>query len=83
MNWDLGMLPIEERINENKLNFLHYITEQDESYLSKEICNIQKSLNFPGFICKTRTHISRYNLPNIIDENIKLSKSKWKSMYKV
>ena len=82
MNWDLGMLPIEERINENKLNFLHYITEQDESYLSKEIFNIQKSLNFPGFICEMRTLISRYILPNIIDENVEISKSKWKSMVK-
>ena len=82
MNWDLGMLPIEERINENKLNFLHFLNEQDESNLSKEIYTIQKSLNFPGFICEARALISRYKLPDIIDGKFEITKTKWKSMVK-
>ena len=32
------------------LVFLKYLVDQDETNLSKEIYNIQKSLDFPGFI---------------------------------
>ena len=82
MSWDLGMLPMEETINTYKLGFLHYIIEQDEAALSNEIYRIQKSLNFPGFIPEARKLLTRYNLPNIIDENVRFSKLKWKALVK-
>ena len=59
MSWDLGMLPIEEIINKNKFVFLHYIIEQNEAHLSKEIFQIKKSLNLQGFIPEVRKLIHR------------------------
>ena len=82
MSWDLGMLSVEELINKNKLMFLHYIVEQDDSNLSKEIFLIQKSLNFPGFVHEARNLIRKYGLPNIIDENLHFSKFTWKAKVK-
>ena len=81
MAWDLGMISVEHRINENKLIFLQYLIEQDESNLSKEMFLIQKSMNFPGFIPEMRNLIDRYKLPDIIDGN-QIAKSKWKTTVK-
>ena len=67
MSWDLGMISMEHRINEYKLIFLHYLIEQKDEILSKEFFNIQKSLNFPGFVFEARNLIELYGLPNIID----------------
>ena len=80
MSWDLGMLSMEEIINKNKLIFLHYLIEQDDTHLSKEIYQVQKSLNLPGFIPEARKLIVRYNLPNIIDAELQISKAKLKSI---
>ena len=44
--------------------------------------NVQKSLNFPGFIPEARNLISKYKLPNIIDQKLQLTKLKWKSLVK-
>ena len=81
MAWDLGMISVEHRINENKLIFLQYLVDQDESNLSKEIYLIQKSLNFPGFVSETRKLIDQYKLPNIIDGK-SMSKLKWRTTVK-
>ena len=81
MAWDLGMISVEHRINENKLIFLQYLVDQDESNLSKEIYLIQKSLNFPGFVSETRKLIDRYKLPDIIDGK-SMSKLKWRTTVK-
>ena len=72
---------VEHRINENKLIFLQYLIDQDESNLSKEIFLIQKSMNFPGFVSEMRNPIDRYNLPDIIDGK-QISKLKWKTTVK-
>ena len=78
MSWDLGMLNMEHRVNQSKLVFLKYLVDQDDTNLSKEISNIQKSLDFPGFIEEARELLTLYKLPNIIDEELKISYSKWK-----
>ena len=56
--------------------------DQDETNLSKEIYNIQKSLVFPGFIREARVLLIKYKLHNIIDKEIKISYSKWKGSLK-
>ena len=43
---------------------------------------IQKSLSFPGFIPEARNLITKYNLPNIIDQEVQMTKFKWKSIVK-
>ena len=82
LSWDLGMLSMEHNINQTKLIFLQFLISQDNENLSKEVYNIQKSLNFPGFIPEARNLISKYNLPNIIDQEVHFSKLKWKSIVK-
>lgn len=79
--WSLGMISLEHRINENKLIFLQYLIDQDESNLSKEIFHIQKSMNFPGFIPEMRNLIDRYKLPDNIDGK-QITKTKWKATVK-
>ena len=64
------------------LVFLKYLVDQDETNLSKEIYNIQKSLDFPGFIREARDLLIKYKLPNIIDEEFKISYSMWKKTVK-
>jgi hypothetical protein len=62
--------------------FLKYLVDQDDANLSKEIFNIQKSLDFPGFIREARDLLTRYKLPNIIYEEIVISYTKWKATVK-
>ena len=81
MAWDLGMVSLEHKINENKLIFLHYLIDQDESNLSNEMFLIQKSMNFPGFIPEMRILLNKYKLPDIIDGKL-IQKSKWKTTVK-
>ena len=61
--------------------FLHYLVEQDEANLSKEIFLIQKSMNYPGFVSEARSLIELYKLPNIIDGKT-MTKQKWKTKVK-
>ena len=82
MSWDLGMLSMEHRVNISKLVFLKYLVDQDDANLSKEIFNIQKSLDFPGFIREARDLLIICKLPNIIDTEFKISYSMWKSTVK-
>ena len=82
MSWDLGMLSMEHRVNISKLVFLKYLVDQDGENLSKEIFNTQKSLDFPGFIQEVRDLLKIYELPNIIDSELKISYSMWKSKVK-
>ena len=82
MSWDLGMLSMEHRVNISKLVFLKYLVDQDDANLSKEIFNIQKSLDFPGFIREARDLLIIYKLSNIIDTEFKISYSMWKSTVK-
>ena len=82
LSWDLGMISMEHYINQTKLIFLHFLIGQHDDNLSKEMYTIQKSLNFPGFIPEARNLITKYNLPNIIDQEVQMTKFKWKSIVK-
>ena len=74
MSWDLGMVAIQHQINNMKLMFLRYVIGLDQSVLAKEIYETQKSLNFPGLVSESRELIAYYDLPNIIDQNMSISK---------
>ena len=82
MSWDLGMVSLQHQINDMKLMFLHYVIGLDQSVLAKEIYEMQKSLNFPGLVSESRDLITYYDLPNIIDQNVSISKQKWRSLVK-
>ena len=82
LNWDLGMMGMEHRINEHKLMFLHYLLSPDGSSLAKEVFNIQKNLKFPGFVPEARGLILKYSLPDILDSNLVLTKGKWAQVVK-
>ena len=82
MSWDLGMIGVQHQINDMKLMFLHYVIGLDQPVLAKEIYETQKSLNFPGLVSESRELITYYDLPNIIDQNMSISKQKWRSLVK-
>jgi hypothetical protein len=82
LNWDVGQLSMENKINAKKLMFLHYVSNLDNSVLAKEIFETQKKFNFPGFVPEARKLIKFYGLPNILDENLLLTKQKWSALVK-
>ena len=82
LNWDLGMMGMEHRINEHKLMFLHYLLSSEDSMLAKEVFNIQKNLDFPGFVPEARSLIQKYSLPDILDSNVVMTKDKWANLMK-
>ena len=82
LNWDVGLLSMEHKINEKKLLFLHYISTLDESALAKEIYQIQKQLKFPGFVPEVEDLIEFYDLPNILDNPSSFKKKQWAALVK-
>ena len=48
--WDCGMLKMKYRIMQMKLNFLHYILNQNEDSLAHQILMEQKMNGFPGLV---------------------------------
>ena len=77
LNWDIGLVSMEQIINQKKLMFLHYLTTLDNQVLAKEIFIVQKESNFPGYVPEVRNLISLYELPNILDTHSNMSKDKW------
>ena len=62
--------------------FLHYLVYLDEDTLAKQIFCAQKEYNFPGFVSEGRELLRIFNLPNIVDESIAVTKLQWKTMVK-
>ena len=83
LNWDVGQMSIEHEINKKKLMFLHYLINLDKSFLASEIFNVQKDMNFPGFIPEVKSLLALYELPNILEDNCAMKKQKWAAMVKV
>ena len=63
--------------------FLHYLINLDKSFLASEIFNVQKDMNFPGFIPEVKSLLELYELPNILEDNCAMKKQKWAAMVKV
>jgi hypothetical protein len=66
----------------NKILFLHYLVCLDENTQAKQICCAQKEYNFPGFVSEGKELLMKFDLPNIVDESIVVTKSQWKTMVK-
>ena len=82
LNWDVGLVSMEHKINEKKLLFFHYISTLDESTLAKEIYQIQKQLKFPGFVPEVKELIECYGLPNILENPSTFKKKQWTALVK-
>ena len=82
LRMDLGSINMKERIDQKKLNFLHHLRNLESETLAAEIYELQVKYNFPGLVGKCRKLIVFYGLPNIIDEQIVLSKQSWKKLVK-
>ena len=62
--------------------FLHYLVYLDQNTLAKQIFHAQKEYNFPGFVSEGQALLKFFNLPNIVYEDIAVSKLQWKTMVK-
>ena len=82
--WDFGVLPIEHRVENKKLNFLKHIVSLDDNSLAKQVFNTQREFNFPGFVNETRNLIKIFDLPDITKSHIhkQWPKRKWKKVVK-
>ena len=77
--WEFGMLPMKFRIFHKKLNFLKHIITLGTDTLAKQVYEVQKSENFPGFVTELSKIINDLKLPDITnnDENKEWSKINW------
>ena len=78
---ELGCLSIEERIDSRKLNFLFRVKTLDSSSLANEVYEVQRKFNFPGLVQECRKLLTKYELPNVIEETCKLTKNQCFSTY--
>ena len=62
--------------------FIHHLLSLDKSSLANEIFSLQKNHNLPGFVKEGRQLIEKFSLPNIIDDDLNLTKFQWKRMVK-
>jgi hypothetical protein len=74
LSWDSGLLSIRYKIYQNKLMLIHHLMSLDRSSLTSKIFTLQKDFNLPGLVKEGRQLIEQLSLPNIIDEEQKLSK---------
>ena len=79
MNWDRGMLSMEYRVKQKKLMFLHYLVQMDDEALAKQIFNAQKEMSIPGFLSEGRELLVYFDLPNLVDKKLNLSKTQWRN----
>ena len=82
LRFDLGCLTMKERIDMKKLNVIQHLKTLEKESLAAEIYQLQAKYNFPGLVSEGRKLMILYELPNIIDEKIVLSKQQWKKMVK-
>jgi hypothetical protein len=62
--------------------FIHHLMSLDPSSLASEIFTLQKNFNLPGLVKEGRQLFEQFSLPNIIDEERKISKLQWKRLVK-
>ena len=80
LNWDCGMFSVEYRVIQKKILFIHYLVHLDEETLAKQIFSTQKKFSLPGFVNEGRNLLNLFNLPNIVDNDIAVSKLQWKNL---
>ena len=79
MNWDCGMLSRDYRVKQKKLMFLHYLVHMEDETLAKQVFNAQKDLNLPGFLSEGRHLLGYFDLPNLVYNQLDISKSQWRN----
>ena len=82
LSWDSGLISLRYQIYQNKLMFIHHLMSLDPSSLASEIFTLQKNFNLPGLVKEGRQLFEQFSLPNIIDEERKISKLQWKRLVK-
>ena len=65
------------------LRLLHYLVNLDKAALASEIFHIQRDFKLPGLVQEGKELIHYFNLPNILEENLPISKHQWKSKVKM
>ena len=51
----------------------------DDETLAKQVFNAQKDLNLPGFLSEGRNLLGYFDLPNLVDNQLDISKSQWRN----
>ena len=83
LRFDLGCVKMEERVTKKKLLFLyHLVCLKGKDSLAGEIFDLQAKYDFPGLVTECRQFLQTYDLPNIIDRKIEVTKNQWKSLVK-
>ena len=65
-----------------KTDFIFHVKTLNELALAKEVFELQRQYNFPGLVQEGRVLLRKYELPNIIDEKLNLSKYSWTTLVK-
>ena len=76
MYWDCGGLLMEYRIIKKKLMFVHYLANLEDSYLAKQIYDVQLKLGLPGLINECEPCLVKFGVFNIKKD----SKIQWKNL---
>jgi hypothetical protein len=77
---DLGSITMQERIHQIKLNFIYHLKTLNKGSLASEIYEIQAKYDLPGLVKECRQLMRLYDLPDVIDGNVKTTKVGWKNM---
>ena len=80
LTWDCGALKVKYRIMESKLNFLHYLLNQNEDSLAHQILVEQKVRNFPGLVSECAKFIKELKIVDPFE--ISLNRNEWKRIVK-
>ena len=71
---------------QKKLNFIHHLIKlrdcQESESLAGEVFDLQARYGFPGLVSECNTLMKTYGLPNIVQDNLGLSKFVWKKTVK-
>jgi hypothetical protein len=86
LRFDLGSLTMVERVAQKKLNFIHHLMKlrdcQESESLAGEVFDLQARYGFPGLVSECNKLMKTYGLPNIVQDNLGLSKFVWKKTVK-
>ena len=77
LRFDLGHLSMKEKVHIKKLCLLYHLKTLPAESLGNKFYEMQVKYAFPGLISECRKLIKYYNLDDIIDGNVMLSKQVW------
>ena len=80
--WDTATMLMQVRVDKSKLELLHHIKNLDESSLAKQIFNEQKSAKWPGLVAEGVQISKDWNVPDITESDVIVSKVGWKTQLK-